>query len=48
MYGGVSIVIRVDSDAAIPAIGETLHVLPRPDQLHWFDVKTEKRIDGAL
>jgi sn-glycerol 3-phosphate transport system ATP-binding protein len=43
-YRDASIVIRVDSDAQTPTIGETLHVLPRSDQLHWFDAKTQKRI----
>ena len=42
--GDAPLVIRVDSDAVTPTIGETLHVLPRADQLHWFDAKTEKRI----
>ena len=44
-YGDAPIVIRVDSDAVTPTIGETLHILPRADQLHWFDAKTEKRIE---
>lgn len=44
-YGDTQIVIRVDSDVATPTIGETLHVLPRADQLHWFDAKTKKRIE---
>ena len=43
-YNDSPIVIRVDSDALAPTIGETLHVIPRSDQLHWFDAKTEKRI----
>ena len=39
-----SLVIRVDSDAIKPAIGDTLYVSPRADQLHWFDAKTQKRL----
>ena len=44
LYGDAPIVIRVDSDAATPTIGETFHVIPRADQLHWFDAKTTKRL----
>jgi sn-glycerol 3-phosphate transport system ATP-binding protein len=43
-YGDAPIVIRVDSDTRTPTIGETLHVIPRADQLHWFDATTEKRL----
>jgi sn-glycerol 3-phosphate transport system ATP-binding protein len=43
-YGDAPIVIRVDSDALMPTIGETLHVTPRADQLHWFDATTTKRL----
>jgi sn-glycerol 3-phosphate transport system ATP-binding protein len=43
-YGDAQIVIRTDSDAVTPNIGETLHVLPRADQLHWFDATTQKRL----
>ncbi|MDI9335229.1 MAG: sn-glycerol-3-phosphate ABC transporter ATP-binding protein UgpC [Cytophagales bacterium] len=43
-YGAAPLVIRVDSDAAQPAIGEALHALPRADQLHWFDAKTTRRM----
>ncbi len=44
LCGETQLVIRVDSDAAAPVIGDVLHVLPRADQLHWFDAKTEKRL----
>ncbi len=43
-YGDAPIVIRVDSDAITPTMGETLYVTPRADQLHWFDAITQKRI----
>jgi sn-glycerol 3-phosphate transport system ATP-binding protein len=39
-----SLVIRVDSDVITPKIGDVLNVLPRADQLHWFDAGTGKRI----
>jgi sn-glycerol 3-phosphate transport system ATP-binding protein len=42
--GEDALVIRVDSDAAAPAIGAVLHVLPRADQLHWFDATTGRRL----
>ncbi len=44
LCGETQLVIRVDSDAAAPVIGDVLYVLPRADQLHWFDAKTEKRL----
>jgi sn-glycerol 3-phosphate transport system ATP-binding protein len=43
-YDDAPMVIRVDSDALTPTIGETLHVTPRTDQLHWFDATTTKRL----
>ena len=42
--GEDALVIRVDSDAVAPAIGDVLHVRPRADQLHWFDASTGKRL----
>jgi sn-glycerol 3-phosphate transport system ATP-binding protein len=39
-----SLVIRVDSDVIAPKIGDVLNVLPRADQLHWFDAGTGKRL----
>jgi sn-glycerol 3-phosphate transport system ATP-binding protein len=44
LYAETQMVIRVDSDAATPKAGDTLYVMPRADQLHWFDAKTKKRI----
>jgi sn-glycerol 3-phosphate transport system ATP-binding protein len=41
--GNDPLVIRVDSDAVAPKIDDVLHVLPRADQLHWFDAKTGQR-----
>lgn len=38
------LVIRVDSDAVAPKVGDVLHVLPRADQLHYFDAATGKRL----
>ena len=44
LFQDAPIVVRVGSDAMTPTIGETLHVMPRADQLHWFDAKTDKRL----
>lgn len=44
LYAETQMVIRVDSDAATPKADDTLYVMPRADQLHWFDAKTEKRL----
>jgi sn-glycerol 3-phosphate transport system ATP-binding protein len=41
--GEDALVVRVDSDAATPKIGDVLHARPRADQLHWFDATTGKR-----
>ncbi len=41
--GEQPLVIRVNSDAVAPQVGDELYVLPRADQLHFFDAKTGKR-----
>ena len=38
-------IIRTEESAAVPALGSTLHVTPRPDRIHHFDAHTGKRID---
>ncbi len=38
------LVIRVDSDAVAPKMGDVLHVQPRTDQLHFFDAETGRRL----
>jgi sn-glycerol 3-phosphate transport system ATP-binding protein len=38
------LIIRTEESAAVPALGATLHVTPRPDRLHQFDAATGKRI----
>ncbi len=43
-FENANLVIRMNSDEAAPAIGEQLHVTPRPDQLHWFDASSHKRL----
>jgi sn-glycerol 3-phosphate transport system ATP-binding protein len=39
------LIIRTEESAAVPALGATLHVTPRPDRIHHFDASTGKRID---
>ena len=38
------VIIRCDEALAIPQLGSTIHVTPRPDRLHYFDTATGKRI----
>jgi sn-glycerol 3-phosphate transport system ATP-binding protein len=39
------VIIRTEESHAIPALGATLHVTPRPHKLHQFDAQTGRRID---
>ncbi len=39
------VVIRVDSDAVAPTVGQTLHVTARAEHLHWFDATTHQRME---
>jgi sn-glycerol 3-phosphate transport system ATP-binding protein len=38
------VIIRTEEADAVPAIGATIHVTPRPDRLHAFDASTGKRL----
>jgi sn-glycerol 3-phosphate transport system ATP-binding protein len=38
------VIIRTEEADAVPAIGATIHVTPRPDRLHAFDATTGKRL----
>jgi sn-glycerol 3-phosphate transport system ATP-binding protein len=38
------VIIRTDESSAVPALGSTLHVTPRPDKIHHFDASTGKRL----
>jgi sn-glycerol 3-phosphate transport system ATP-binding protein len=42
--GKEMLIIRQPEDETAPAIGQTIHALPRPDRLHWFDRQTGRRI----
>jgi sn-glycerol 3-phosphate transport system ATP-binding protein len=43
--GHESIVIRIDSQEAVPEIGQTIHVKPLANRLHWFDAHSTKRVE---
>ncbi len=38
------VIIRTSEADAVPALGSTIHVTPRPDKLHAFDAATGKRM----
>ena len=38
------VIIRTEESHSIPTLGATIHVTPRPDRMHWFDVSTGKRL----
>jgi sn-glycerol 3-phosphate transport system ATP-binding protein len=42
--GGEWLTIRTDEATPAPPVGGTVHALPRPDRLHWFDANTGKRL----
>lgn len=44
--GQESIVIRIDSQETVPEIGQTIHVKPLANRLHWFDAQTMKRLES--
>ncbi len=45
-FGSEQLIIRTDESDACPALGETLHVTPKHERLHWFDAATTQRIAG--
>ena len=38
------VIIRTEESHCVPILGATIHVTPRPDRMHWFDVSTGKRL----
>ena len=44
--GDEMVVIRADEAQKAPERGAVIHVVPRPDRLHYFDAETGKRKDG--
>ncbi|HYW56918.1 MAG TPA: sn-glycerol-3-phosphate import ATP-binding protein UgpC [Polaromonas sp.] len=43
-FGDEFLIVRTDENQAVPQIGSTIHVEPRPDRLHWFDAESGKRL----
>jgi sn-glycerol 3-phosphate transport system ATP-binding protein len=42
---GEVVIVRTEESAAVPAIGATLHVTPRPAKIHHFDASTGRRLE---
>jgi sn-glycerol 3-phosphate transport system ATP-binding protein len=42
--GKEMVIVRIEEADAVPVVGTTIHVTPRPDRLHSFDAKTGKRL----
>ena len=42
--GGEGFIVRIDESQPAPKVGETIHVSPREDRMHWFDAETGKRV----
>jgi sn-glycerol 3-phosphate transport system ATP-binding protein len=48
VYGHLSgepLIVRMDESLPAPALGATLHVMPRPERLHWFDSASGQRLE---
>ena len=44
--GDELVIIRTEESDAVPAVGSTIHVTPRPDKLHCFDAASTQRIEA--
>ena len=42
--GGDSLIVRIEEGSASPKAGDTIHVTPRENRLHWFHAETGKRL----
>ncbi len=42
--GHEKLIIRTHEDQRAPAVGSTIHALPREERLHWYDAATGKRL----
>jgi sn-glycerol 3-phosphate transport system ATP-binding protein len=48
VYGHLSgepLIVRMDESLPAPGLGATLHVMPRPERLHWFDSASGQRLE---
>jgi len=39
------VIVRTEESQAVPALGNTMHVTPRPDRIHHFDAASGKRLE---
>jgi sn-glycerol 3-phosphate transport system ATP-binding protein len=45
-HGGDEVVVlRTEESHAVPGLGQTIHVQPRPGKMHWFDAASGQRKD---
>ena len=45
-HGGDEVVVlRTEESQAVPGLGQTIHVQPRPGKIHWFDAASGQRKD---
>ena len=42
--GGDTLIVRIEEGSASPKAGDTIHVTPRENRLHWFHAETGKRL----
>jgi sn-glycerol 3-phosphate transport system ATP-binding protein len=42
--GKEMVIIRTEESSAVPVLGSTIHVTPRPDRVHLFDASNGKRL----
>ncbi|MEY3871046.1 MAG: hypothetical protein RLZZ296_41 [Pseudomonadota bacterium] len=42
--GDESLIVRMDESQPSPALGATIHAVPRADRLHWFDSASGQRL----
>ncbi len=48
VYGhlnGEPLIVRMDESLPAPELGASLHVMPRPERLHWFDSASGQRLE---
>jgi sn-glycerol 3-phosphate transport system ATP-binding protein len=45
--GGASFTLRIASTDPAPSIGETVQLRVEPHHLHWFDPRTQQRVDAT-
>ena len=43
--GQEPLIVRTDEGDPAPAAGDTIHVTPRADRVHWFDAESKRRIE---